>query len=63
MYSISEREGKQFEEGLNSKVKLDMYKRFGKEVGICMGLVMQELDYCLSLGQEPEEVGHTSYMT
>ena len=30
--SISEREGKQFEEGLNSKVKLDMYKRFAKEV-------------------------------
>ena len=30
--SISEREGKQFEEGLNSKVKLDMYIRFGKEV-------------------------------
>ena len=30
--SISEREGKQFEEGLNSKVKLDMYKRFGKGV-------------------------------
>ena len=29
--SISEREGKQFEEGLNSKVKLDV-KRFGKEV-------------------------------
>ena len=28
--SISEREGRQFEEGLNSKVKLDMYKRFGK---------------------------------
>ena len=30
--SISERKGKQFEEGLNSKVKLDtcMYKRFGK---------------------------------
>ena len=27
--SISEREGRQFEEGLNSK---DMYKRFGKEV-------------------------------
>ena len=25
-------------EGLNSKVKLDMYKRFGKEQGICMGL-------------------------
>ena len=30
--SISEREGKQFEEGLNSEVKLDMYKRSGKEV-------------------------------
>ena len=30
--SISEREGRQFEERLNSKVKLDMYKRFGKEV-------------------------------
>ena len=27
--SISEREGRQFEEGLNS---IDMYKRFGKEV-------------------------------
>ena len=27
-----ESEGKQFEEGLNSKVKLDIYKRFGKEV-------------------------------
>ena len=35
--SISEREGKQFGEGLKSIV---MYKRFGKEVnlrGICMG--------------------------
>ena len=30
--SISEREGKQFEEGLNGKVKLDMYIRFGKKV-------------------------------
>ena len=30
--SISEREGRQFEERLNSKVKLDMYKRFEKEV-------------------------------
>ena len=27
--NIGEREGKQFEEGLNSKVKLDMYRRFG----------------------------------
>ena len=38
--------GKQFEEGLNSKSKQNLR-------GIFMGrLVMQELDYCLSLGQE-----------
>ena len=42
--SIREREGKQFQEGLNSKVKLDMYKRFGKDIGICMGLL---IDYCV----------------
>ena len=29
---ISERESWKFEEGLNTKVKLDMYKRFGKSV-------------------------------
>ena len=49
--SINEREGKQFEEGLNSKVKLDMYKRFGNLRSICMGLVMHELDSYLSSGQ------------
>ena len=39
---ISERESRKFEEGLNTEVKLDMYKRFGKSVefkkylhGIC----------------------------
>ena len=39
---ISERESRKFEEGLNTKVKLGMYKRFGKSVefkkylhGIC----------------------------
>ena len=39
---ISERESRTFEEGLNTKVKLDTYKRFGKRVefkkylhGIC----------------------------
>ena len=39
---ISERESRKFEEGLNTKVKLDMYKRFGKSAefnkylhGIC----------------------------
>ena len=29
---ISERESWRFEEGLNTKVKLDIYKRFGKSV-------------------------------
>ena len=29
---ISERESRKFEEGLNTKVKLGMYKRFGKSV-------------------------------
>ena len=29
---ISERESRKYEEGLNTKVKLDMYKRFGKSV-------------------------------
>ena len=29
---ISERESRRFEEGLNMKVKLDIYKRFGKSV-------------------------------
>ena len=29
---ISERESMRFEEGLNTKVKLDIYKRFGKSV-------------------------------
>ena len=31
---ISERESRKFKEGLNTKVKLDMYKRFGKECRI-----------------------------
>ena len=29
---ISERESRKFEEGLNTKVKLDMYKHFGNSV-------------------------------
>ena len=29
---ISEKESRRFEEGLNTKVKLDIYKRFGKSV-------------------------------
>ena len=50
---ISERESRKFEEGLNTKVKLDMYKRFGKSVEfkkyLYMEYVMQEVDFCLSL--------------
>ena len=38
---ICERESRKFEEGLNTKVKLDMYKRF----------VMQEVHFYLSLDQ------------
>ena len=52
---ISERESRKFEEGLNTKVKLGMYKRFGKSVdsrNIYMEYVMQEVDFCLSLDQE-----------
>ena len=30
--SISERESKRFEEGLNTKVKLTLYKTFGKAI-------------------------------
>ena len=29
---ISKRESRRFEEGLNTKIKLDIYKRFGKSV-------------------------------
>ena len=52
---ISERESRKFEEGLNTKVKLGMYKRFGKSVefkkiNIYMEYVMQEVDFCLNLG-------------
>ena len=32
IYRISKRESRRFEEGLNTKVKLDIYKRFGKSV-------------------------------
>ena len=49
--SISERESKRFEEGLNTKVKLTLYKTFGKAIEfICMGWLMQDPD---CLGQEP----------
>ena len=50
--SINEREGKQFEEGLDSKIIRYVQRVWERNRGICIGLVMQELDYCLSLGQE-----------
>ena len=49
-----ERESRRFEEGLNTKVKLDIYKRFGKSVNlrsIYMEYVMLEVDFYLSLGR------------
>ena len=53
---VSTRECKEYVDGLNSKVKLQLYKTFGKEVDFKMYLrgilVMLELDSCLSLGQE-----------
>ena len=45
--SSNEREIRMFEEGLNSKVKLLLYKAFNKVVefkSTCMGKVMQGLD-------------------
>ena len=55
---ISESESRKFEEGLNTKVKLDIYKQFGKSVefkkylhGIChagsrfLSLVISSLVY------------------
>ena len=54
----SEREGigMQFEEGVNGKVKLDIatQRTWNKPEfqSIWVGLVMQELDSCVSLGQE-----------
>ena len=55
---VSTRESNVYVEGLNSKVKLELYKICGMEVefkrlrGTLMGLVMLELDSCLNLGQE-----------
>ena len=52
---VSNRESKEYVEGLNMKVTLRLYKVFGKEVEFkctSMGLVMPELDSCLNLCQE-----------
>ena len=48
---ISERESRRFEEGLNMKVKIYIYKRFGKSVEFTKYLhgVMLEVDFNLSL--------------
>ena len=53
---VATREGKEYEEGLNSKVKLTLYKTFSKNVEFKRFLhgviVMQEQDSCLSSGRE-----------
>ena len=54
---IDERESGKFEEGLNSKVKLSLYRTFGKRVEfkkyyIFVVLVMLGQEYCLNSGQE-----------
>ena len=43
------------EEEAISKIKLALYKTFRKNIelkGVFMGLMMQELDFCSSSGQE-----------
>ena len=51
--SISERESKQFEEMLNTKVKSTLYRTFGKAIKYCMGWLMQDPDCYLGFGEEP----------
>ena len=49
---ISKRESTKFEEGINTKVKLDMYKRFGKSVEFMKylhGICDAGSKFCLSL--------------
>ena len=53
--SVSNSESKKYVEGLNSKVKLELYKTFGKEVEFkryLHGVSDAELDSCLNSGQE-----------
>ena len=51
---IDERESGKFEEGLHSKVKLSLYRTFGKIVKYIIFVVLTMLgqDYCLNSGQE-----------
>ena len=48
---IDERESSKFEEGLNIKVKLSLYRTFGKIVEFVV-LVMLGQHYCLNSGQK-----------
>ena len=48
---MKEKVYRRFEEGLNTKVKLDIYKWFGKSVDFNMEYVMLEVNFCLSLGR------------
>ena len=50
-----ERAAEEFGKGFDSKVKLDLYRRFGGKrefKNTRMAVVMRELDSCLSLDQE-----------
>ena len=50
---VTTRESKKYVEGVNSKVKLELYYIFGKEVEFKRYLHgVPELDFCLNLGQE-----------
>ena len=54
--SISERESKRFEEGLNTKVKLTLYKTFGKAIEFkkyLHGVADAGSRLLFSFGQEP----------
>ena len=49
---VSERESMSLGEGLNTKVKIDIYKLIGKSVEFKKNShVMQEVDFCLSISQ------------
>ena len=61
---ISKRESRRFEEGLNAKVKLDIYKRFGKSVefkkylhGVCDAVIRLLFKFRLGTHGLNEELG------
>ena len=50
--SIREKAAEEFGKGFHSKVKLDLYRRFGGKREYLHAVVMRELDSCLSSDQE-----------